>query len=444
MGKSLEIMTMFRLTILISSIVFLKCFNGQSQNDTEQSIKSGKVFSLFSVVQFPNDECTTTSGTYSNGTCITSSECSSRGGTAQGSCAAGFGVCCIYTYSDTGSIVTQNVSYLVNPSYPSNYAPTSTPATVTYTIQKCSCDICRIRLDYEAFQLTSPNAGTTAPNGECATDYMTIKTTAHTVTTDTTGNFGNYPYLCGKNPGQHNYIDMSCTCTDSATLSFTLGDSTDNLWKIKVTQLSCNDRDISNTEGCLQYFTGLEGSFKSHAFDSSQQIIAQNYAYCIRPASGYCCIEYTAVTWDVYAGSQTGPIDCLQAALGTGDNCASATSCTSNFVIIPGAQSPQYCNAAGSVCFSNENGFERYCGTILSPNGGVPVIASTPPQPIISCDRPFRFYYTTGAKTPGNGNPATANTIFTDEVVPATNNPGAAGAGYLGFSMTYRQLPGRC
>ena len=28
-------------------------------------------------------------------TCITSSECSSRGGTTQGSCAAGFGVCCI-------------------------------------------------------------------------------------------------------------------------------------------------------------------------------------------------------------------------------------------------------------------------------------------------------------------------------------------------------------
>jgi len=440
---------MFRLTIFISSIVLLKCFNGQPKNDTEQSIKSGKVFSLFSVVQFPNDECTTTSGTYSNGTCITSSECSSRGGTAQGSCAAGFGVCCIYTYSATGSIVTQNVSYLVNPSYPSNYAPTSTPASVSYTIQKASCDICRIRLDYEAFQLTTPNtaaAVAATPNGECNTDYMTIKTTAHTVTTDATGNFGNYPYLCGKNPGQHNYIDVSCTCTDSATLSFTLGDSTDNLWKIKVTQLSCNDQDVSNTEGCLQYFTGLEGSFKSHAFDSNQQIIAQNYAYCIRPASGYCCIEYTPVTWDVYAGSQvsgTGPVTCVQAAAAITENCASAVTCTSNFVIIPGAQSPQYCNAAGSLCMSNENGFERYCGTILAPNGGVPAI-TTASSPITTCDRPFRFYYTTGGKTPGNGNPGTASTIFTSSVVPANANPGSAGAGFLGFSMTYRQLPGNC
>ena len=28
-------------------------------------------------------------------TCITSGECLSRGGTSQGSCAAGFGVCCV-------------------------------------------------------------------------------------------------------------------------------------------------------------------------------------------------------------------------------------------------------------------------------------------------------------------------------------------------------------
>merc|ERR1712088_1227780 len=73
--------------------------------------------------------------------------------------------------------------------------------------------------------------------------------------------------------------------------------------------------------------------------------------------SGYCCIEYTPVTWDVYAGSQvsgTGPVTCVQAAAAITENCASAVTCTSNFVIIPGAQSPQYCNAAGSLCMSKE------------------------------------------------------------------------------------------
>ena len=51
-------------------------------------------FSLFSVVSFQNDECNSTTTTGTSGTCYTSSECSGRGGTANGNCAAGFGVCC--------------------------------------------------------------------------------------------------------------------------------------------------------------------------------------------------------------------------------------------------------------------------------------------------------------------------------------------------------------
>ena len=51
------------------------------------------VISLFSVVRFPNSGCKTTTGL--NGTCFTSAECSANGGTATGTCASGFGVCCI-------------------------------------------------------------------------------------------------------------------------------------------------------------------------------------------------------------------------------------------------------------------------------------------------------------------------------------------------------------
>ena len=46
-------------------------------------------FSLFSLVQFPNSECTSASST--QGTCYTGSQCTQRGGTADGSCASGFG-----------------------------------------------------------------------------------------------------------------------------------------------------------------------------------------------------------------------------------------------------------------------------------------------------------------------------------------------------------------
>ena len=48
---------------------------------------------LFSVVQFPNEACNSGSG--STGTCYTASECSTKSGTVDGTCAAGFGVCCL-------------------------------------------------------------------------------------------------------------------------------------------------------------------------------------------------------------------------------------------------------------------------------------------------------------------------------------------------------------
>lgn len=401
---------------------------------------------MFSVVQFPNQVCATTSGTYSNGTCITSSECSSRGGASQGSCAAGFGVCCIFTVSESGSSVSQNVSYIVNPSYPSNYAPTSTPTTLTYDIEKCSCDVCRIRLDYEVFQLTTPFTGagaaaTPVANGQCNTDYMTIKTTAHTTATDTTGNFGNYPYLCGINNGQHAYIDMSCTCTDKATLSFTLGDTTNNQWRIRVTQLGCSDPDVSNTEGCQQYFTGITGAFSSYAFDSGQMIVAQNYAYCIRPAAGYCCIEYTPVTWSVFGGSlgtAATNLDCLGPGDDNTDICSGAVNCHVNFIVVPGVQSPQTCKSNGADCFGNADGRERYCGSILTPTGGDGP-ASTP---IITCDKPFRMFFQTGVITPGSpgATDPTASAFSTGVYTTAI----AAPVNTQGFSFTYRQLPGNC
>lgn len=51
------------------------------------------VISLFSIVRFPNTACTTS--TQLNGTCFTSAECSSNGGVGSGTCASGFGVCCV-------------------------------------------------------------------------------------------------------------------------------------------------------------------------------------------------------------------------------------------------------------------------------------------------------------------------------------------------------------
>ena len=46
------------------------------------------------------------------GTCFTSGECQDKGGTADGNCAAGFGVCCLFLISDCDGTVTQNCTYV--------------------------------------------------------------------------------------------------------------------------------------------------------------------------------------------------------------------------------------------------------------------------------------------------------------------------------------------
>merc|ERR1711936_102424 len=172
-----------------------------------------KQLSLFSVVQFPNDECvsSTTSPT-TTGTCLTSSECTSRSGTASGSCAAGFGVCCVVSTSTCGASVSTNITYIRNPGYPSSYTPTSA-GTCSFTINKASDDICQLRLD---FQTMSGYTATTA--GACTASF---EATGQTMK--------NPPVICGTNTGYHMYVEFGTTATDSITLKHTL-DATQKSW----------------------------------------------------------------------------------------------------------------------------------------------------------------------------------------------------------------------
>ena len=114
-------------------------------------------------------------------------ECSSRSGTNEGSCASGFGVCCVREYFQRtkceiperhktwffiilvtlscGESSSENNTYIVQSS------TTSAPATpCTYKICPCSTDICRIRYDFTtnvlANQVTSSAdaASGTAPD----------------------------------------------------------------------------------------------------------------------------------------------------------------------------------------------------------------------------------------------------------------------------------------
>merc|ERR1711953_872881 len=102
-----------------------------------------KHFSLFSVVTFKNDECTSLSsvaGGATTGTCYSTTECSDKSGTASGNCAAGFGVCCVFlnTAAATASI-TENRTHLRNAEYPT-YATATAAQSIVYTINKMNAD----------------------------------------------------------------------------------------------------------------------------------------------------------------------------------------------------------------------------------------------------------------------------------------------------------------
>ena len=67
-------------------------------NKNEIKIGSISVFSIFQIVRFDNEQCTTTDpdGTQNTfGTCYSAADCANNGGTSGSTCAEGYGVCCL-------------------------------------------------------------------------------------------------------------------------------------------------------------------------------------------------------------------------------------------------------------------------------------------------------------------------------------------------------------
>ena len=106
-----------------------------------------------------------------------------------------FGVCCVFVINDSSSTtISQNDTYIQNPGYPSQYGETN---TLSYTINKCSDDICWLRLDFETFNTVAPTDTTegdvATPKSYACNDPMTITTTSGQ----------SIPDLCGDLTGQH-------------------------------------------------------------------------------------------------------------------------------------------------------------------------------------------------------------------------------------------------
>jgi len=376
-----------RMRILIFLTILAFCSAAAQQE------RDGKVFSLFSVVQFKNLPCTSTDKISSastqnrNGTCVTTSECIDRGGSAKGNCAAGFGVCCVKIIDeDSNTDVNYNDTYLQNPDYPSSYGD---EGSITYKVNKLDSDICFLRLDFEQFDVIG-----------ISTTNAAVRTCAEVDHLEITGTELEFPAICGNLAGQHMYVSMGNDEGDNADIKVVVnGDAAGNTrkWEIKVAQIPCNS-DYSPPEGCTQWFTEPSGTIT----DLGGSDMLQNsldYNICVRQNNGYCCAEYQTCGTDGDFAIRTQAVLPANAVVGSGTNCGT------DWISIDGA---------GASC-GTITGINKFCNDILGYKnaGAAPDYVDIP---ICDCTPPFQI----GVHT--------ADTIV------------AAVVDQTGFCLNYRQV----
>jgi len=362
------------------------------QSDSQYQ-KKGKALSLFSIVQFPNQQCTGASSSTTYGTCFTSSECTSKGGTGDGKCAAGFGVCCVIFSSSCGATISTNTTYIRNPTYPSGYKPSSA-STCSFTINKVSEDICQLRLDFQTF-----------------TGFVMDTTTA--VCTDTFAVAGQTgkdpPTICGTNTGYHMYTEFGASATDAAKITLTYGAAgitTEKTFNILARQISCTATWKAPTD-CVQYFTGASGNVQSYSY--GQMLRAQYYTNCIRTEKGRC-----GILWKTSSTTSPDPFAIVaagttQASAGSGPSPADLT-CAAGFVAIPGLSMDGITGIP--VPLAVGQAFQSFmCGNIFGVEG------QTTEAALVSRVQPFIVGVYTHATT---NQPSTTST---------------------GFNLDYTQLP---
>jgi len=343
------------------------------------AVPKGRVLGLFSVVTFPNDECTTISTPAMSGICVTAEECSNSGDTiavASGNCASGFGVCCMRRIVAPGSI-TQDLTHIQNADFPGAETALNgavAPAVINRAVNIMGgANICAIKLEFINVVLTAPAAGT----GICA-DQITVTTPAR----NPGAGFG-IEALCGTLTGQHIYVDVN---TVGGAMAATVNINTAaaigaRMWKILVRQIECNDVNLPPA-GCLQYHTGLAGQITSFngalAANAQQMIQNQNYLICIQQADGMCSVTYREARPTTAGGKIVGTIDAFNVGPAPGAPAApvkgetlgpSGIGATCASIPVSNAQSPSavIIEPVGQICggvFSGKDN-QLLAGTVI-------------------------------------------------------------------------------
>jgi len=424
MGASILYQTMRVLTAISVALLVTVCVADPiAEEDVRE--RDGKALPVFQVVKFPNDVC---KGSTRNGTCYTAEECSTKGGSSDGSCASGFGVCCMFALSCGGS-ASENQTYLIQSSV------TSLTSPCTYTICPCSTNICRIRYDFESFVLANQQTGkvisgavtiTTSieGTGDCTTDQFSISGLAG-------GGTGGSPVICGTNTGYHMIVDSAPGDTTCQKAQFNIGGSTSTsrAWTIRVTQYACGDYDSSGWPGCLQYYTATANTIQNFGFSPTATTVVstvthlseQSYDICIRRASGMCYICYSPT---ITPGT---PAAILQVSFGLSLSDAAAsksdvgTTCIHDYLEIPGGNT----QAISAIAIAGAINTNRYCGRFFNS-----VDAKTASATVCTRNLPFRV----GVKF-DDSEVATKDTKDSAELAEQSLFPG----GIMGFQLTYFQ-----
>merc|ERR1712176_1664613 len=298
--------------LLIAVLVLAPLVACSGEDDQERSAKS---LSVFNVVTFPNSACGASNGY--NGTCFTSSECTTKGGIA------------------CGGSSSANNSYAII----SSYSTSSDADPCTYTFCKTNSDVCKLRIDFDTMVLTSPNTMTSTAVytdstrvGDCGTDSLTVSNPGGPIP----------PTICGYNTGQHMFVPASDSCNQINIDIDTGSTSTTRKWQIKVTQYECGNM-MAPEQDCLQYLTASTGTIASFAFDTTQSttvaatqyhLSSQYYDIWIRRARGYCSLcftpEVTSTTTTNVAsfGISAGSVAAIQTAA-SGTWCSGITTISS-------------------------------------------------------------------------------------------------------------------
>lgn len=423
--------------------VILSTFVICSSQADEKNPKDPKLVSVFQVVKFKNDIC---AGSTRNGTCYTAAECDNISGLASGTCADGFGVCCIVTLSAGGTSSSLNNSYITQTAF--------TTGASTYTICPCGDNICRIKFDFTTFELAGPHTriGTAleAVDTQFASQRVIGSCNVDTFQIASPCGPGS-PLICGTNQNQHMIIDVGCGqgCV-TVNLGIGLTSTTTRSLDIKVIQYACGDLDNGGPPGCLQYLTATTGKIKTYNFGEIAQganidafrthLKNQHYKHCIRRANANKFICFTpctstkgttngadiAVITQNSFGLSLSPAEAAQSQVDVG--------CISDYIWIRSGSS-QFGNldetAETNAIVASTQQLNRFCGRYLATSTGQVVAAQVS---VCSYSVPFQVGVDTDDYEVCTAN---ANGDNCEEATGPANTGG--GGGIVGFSLCYTQ-----